>query len=178
MTDEGDVYRGSHAWIVCLGPADYRSGLRFARPALLPLARGIVEWVSTRRHRLSRALGMMSDQGALAVSAGACDDGGCTREDAMKVAIAGGGLRGPPCRGGAAARARVASLAGRRGVPWGGARRLRPRSRSTAGALRCDAIVNLAGIKREDGRRPSRPCVEATRRLPPVRRPAPGASSI
>ena len=81
VSDEGDVYRGSHAWIVCLWALqDYREwSFRFARPALLPLARGIVEWVSTRRHRLSRALGLMSDQEiALAVSArSACDDGGC-----------------------------------------------------------------------------------------------------
>jgi predicted DCC family thiol-disulfide oxidoreductase YuxK len=81
VSDEGDVYRGSHAWIVCLWALkDYREwSFRFAQPALLPLARGIVEWVSTRRHRLSRALGMMSDQEiALAVSAGGtCDDGGC-----------------------------------------------------------------------------------------------------
>jgi hypothetical protein len=66
---------------VCLWALqDYREwSFRFARPALLPLARGIVEWVSTRRHRLSRALGLMSDQEiALAVAAGsACDDGGC-----------------------------------------------------------------------------------------------------
>jgi len=81
VSDEGDVYRGSHAWIVCLWALqDYREwSFRFARPALLPVARGIFEWISTRRHRLSRALGMMSDQEiALAVSAGsACADGGC-----------------------------------------------------------------------------------------------------
>jgi predicted DCC family thiol-disulfide oxidoreductase YuxK len=81
VSDEGDVYRGSQAWIVCLWALqDYREwSFRFAQPALLPLARGIVEWVSTRRHRLSRALGMMSDQEiALAVSArGGGDDGGC-----------------------------------------------------------------------------------------------------
>jgi predicted DCC family thiol-disulfide oxidoreductase YuxK len=86
VSDEGDVYRGPHAWIVCLWALqDYREwSFRFARPALLPLARGIVEWVSTRRHRLSRALGLMSDQEiALAVAAGsACDDGGCSAEKA------------------------------------------------------------------------------------------------
>jgi predicted DCC family thiol-disulfide oxidoreductase YuxK len=84
VSDEGDVYRGPHAWIVCLWALqDYREwSFRFARPALLPMARGIVEWVSTRRHRLSRALGLMSDQEiALAVSAGgACDDGRCAKE--------------------------------------------------------------------------------------------------
>ena len=81
VSDEGDVYRGPQAWIVCLWALqDYREwSFRFARPALLPMARGIVEWVSTRRHHLSRALGLMSDQEiALAVAAGsACDDGGC-----------------------------------------------------------------------------------------------------
>jgi predicted DCC family thiol-disulfide oxidoreductase YuxK len=81
VSDEGDVYRGPQAWIVCLWALqDYREwSFRFARPALLPLARGIVEWVSMRRHRLSRALGMMSDQEiALEVSANrACDGDGC-----------------------------------------------------------------------------------------------------
>jgi len=84
VSDEGDVYRGPQAWIVCLWALqDYREwSFRFARPALLPLARGIVEWVSMRRHRLSRALGMMSDQEiALAVSAGGrCADGRCAGE--------------------------------------------------------------------------------------------------
>ena len=84
VSDEGDVYRGPQAWIVCLWALeDYREwSFRFAKPALLPLARGIVEWVSTRRHRLSRALGMMSDQEiALEVSAGeACRDGRCADE--------------------------------------------------------------------------------------------------
>src|SRR4029078_4162899 len=73
VSDEGDVYRNAEAWIACLWALqDSREwSFRFARPALLPLARGIVEWVSTRRHRLSRALGMMSDQEiALPVSAG------------------------------------------------------------------------------------------------------------
>jgi predicted DCC family thiol-disulfide oxidoreductase YuxK len=86
VSDEGDVYRGSHAWIVCLWALqDYREwSFRFAQPALLPLARGIVEWVSTRRHRLSRALGMMSDQEiVLAVSTGGtCGDGGCPGQGA------------------------------------------------------------------------------------------------
>jgi predicted DCC family thiol-disulfide oxidoreductase YuxK len=84
VSDEGDVYRNAEAWIACLWALqDYREwSFRFARPALLPLARGIVEWIWTRRHRLSRALGMMSDQEiALAVSAGgACADGRCAGE--------------------------------------------------------------------------------------------------
>jgi predicted DCC family thiol-disulfide oxidoreductase YuxK len=81
VSDEGDVYRGSHAWIVCLWALeDYRNwSFRFARPSLLPLARNIVEWVSTRRHRLSRSVGLMSDHEiVLEVSSGAsCPDRDC-----------------------------------------------------------------------------------------------------
>ena len=64
VSDEGAVYTGPAAWIVCLWALDeYRDwSFRFAQPALLPLARGIVEWISTKRHGLSRALGMMSDE--------------------------------------------------------------------------------------------------------------------
>jgi predicted DCC family thiol-disulfide oxidoreductase YuxK len=80
VSDEGDVYRGSSAWIMCLWALDeYREwSFRMARPSLLPLARSIVEWISTRRHRLSRALGMMSDHEVLLeVEVRPCDDGRC-----------------------------------------------------------------------------------------------------
>jgi predicted DCC family thiol-disulfide oxidoreductase YuxK len=83
VSDEGDVYRGSHAWIVCLWALEeYRDwSFRLASPSLLPLARHVVEWVSTRRHGLSRALGLMSDHEiVLAVSARpSCAAGPCTR---------------------------------------------------------------------------------------------------
>jgi predicted DCC family thiol-disulfide oxidoreductase YuxK len=82
ISEEGDVYRGPQAWIMCLWALDeYREwSFRIARPSLLPRARGIVEWISTRRHALSRALGMMSDE-EIAANAGpgsACERPGAT----------------------------------------------------------------------------------------------------
>ncbi len=80
VSDDGGVYRGPHAWVMCLWALDeYREwSYRMAQPALLPLARKAVEWVSTRRHRLSRALGMMSDHEiALEVTAAGCENGRC-----------------------------------------------------------------------------------------------------
>jgi predicted DCC family thiol-disulfide oxidoreductase YuxK len=64
VSDEGDVYRGPEAWIVCLWAlADYRRwSYRLARPSLLPLARSVVEWISSRRYGLSRSLGFLSDE--------------------------------------------------------------------------------------------------------------------
>lgn len=63
VSDEGDVYAGSDAWIMSLWALDeYRDwAFRMARPALRPLARGIFKWVSTRRNGLSRSLGLLSD---------------------------------------------------------------------------------------------------------------------
>jgi predicted DCC family thiol-disulfide oxidoreductase YuxK len=63
VSDEGGVYRGAHAWIMCLWALErYRPwALRFARPALLPLARSAFEWVSGTRQGLSRLLGLPSD---------------------------------------------------------------------------------------------------------------------
>lgn len=64
VSDEGDVYRGPSAWIVCLWALeDYRDwSFRLAGPTLLPLARSAFEWISTRRHALSRTLRLMSDE--------------------------------------------------------------------------------------------------------------------
>lgn len=81
VSDEGEVYGGASAWIMCLWALDeYREwSFRMARPSMLPLARSIVEWISTRRHGLSRALGMMSDH-EVVLEVGAirpCDDGAC-----------------------------------------------------------------------------------------------------
>lgn len=81
ISDEGDVYRGAHAWVMCLWALDdYRDwSFRFARPSLLPRVRDLVEWLSTRRHRLSRALGMRSDAeiAAALTAAAACESGRC-----------------------------------------------------------------------------------------------------
>jgi predicted DCC family thiol-disulfide oxidoreductase YuxK len=82
VSDEGDVYRGSNAWIVCLWALEsYRDwSFRLARPTLLPLARHAFEWVSTRRHSLSRALRLMSDQELVreVSHTGVCPQGLCT----------------------------------------------------------------------------------------------------
>ncbi|HUG54036.1 MAG TPA: DUF393 domain-containing protein [Vicinamibacteria bacterium] len=79
--DDGAVYRGTHAWIVCLWALeDYRDlSFRMAGPLLRPLAGEVFAWVSTRRHRLSRALHLMSDhEVVLEIGAGGGgDDGRC-----------------------------------------------------------------------------------------------------
>lgn len=56
ISDEGDIYQGQHAWIMCLyALRDYREwSLRLAHPALLPLARHVCELVSRNRFLLSR----------------------------------------------------------------------------------------------------------------------------
>jgi predicted DCC family thiol-disulfide oxidoreductase YuxK len=58
VSDEGGVYRGSHAWIMCLYALhDYRElSLRLAHPALLPFARRFCEMLSENRFRVSRWL--------------------------------------------------------------------------------------------------------------------------
>ncbi len=59
---------------------EYREwSFRFAAPLLLPRVRDLVEWLSTRRHRLSRALRMRSDAevAAALTAAGACGSGHC-----------------------------------------------------------------------------------------------------
>lgn len=61
--DDGSVYRGSSAWIMCLyALEDYREwSLRLGRPLLRPLARAAFSLVSTERGRLSRWL-RLADQ--------------------------------------------------------------------------------------------------------------------
>jgi len=63
VSDEGGVYRGAHAWIMCLWSLEgYRPwAFRLARPALRPLARSVFEWVSGSRQSLSRLPGSPSD---------------------------------------------------------------------------------------------------------------------
>ena len=66
ITDEGDVYSGDSAWIMCLyALADYRTwSFRLARPALRPLARRVWHLISTNRHRLSDLLALQDDAAA------------------------------------------------------------------------------------------------------------------
>jgi ankyrin repeat protein/predicted DCC family thiol-disulfide oxidoreductase YuxK len=71
ISDQGAVYRGSSAWILCLWALeDYRElAARLASPALLPFARRIFETVSRNRTGLSNALGLRSEA-SLPVAAG------------------------------------------------------------------------------------------------------------
>ena len=56
ITDEGAVYQGGAAWIMCLyALREYREwSFRLASPALLPFARRAVAAISANRHFLSR----------------------------------------------------------------------------------------------------------------------------
>jgi hypothetical protein len=58
ISDEGAVYRGAHAWIMCLWALeDYREhAQRLAHPVLLPLAKAVCELLSRNRFFLSDAL--------------------------------------------------------------------------------------------------------------------------
>jgi predicted DCC family thiol-disulfide oxidoreductase YuxK len=58
VSDDGAVYQGQYAWIMCLyALRDYRAwSQRLAHPALLPFARQACEWVARNRLTLSRLL--------------------------------------------------------------------------------------------------------------------------
>jgi len=58
ISDEGAVYRGAHAWIMCLWALEnYREhAQRLAHPILLPLARTVCELLSRNRFFLSDIL--------------------------------------------------------------------------------------------------------------------------
>ena len=58
ISDEGAVYRGAHAWIMCLWALEkYREhAQRLAHPALLPFAKAVCELLSRNRFFLSDAL--------------------------------------------------------------------------------------------------------------------------
>lgn len=60
VDDEGGVYRGSRAWLMCLWAlVEYREWADWlASPALLPLARGAFALISSNRGRLSKWLGL------------------------------------------------------------------------------------------------------------------------
>jgi predicted DCC family thiol-disulfide oxidoreductase YuxK len=58
ISDEGAVYRGAHAWIMCLWALEnYREHAQcLAHPVLLPLARTVCELLSRNRFFLSDIL--------------------------------------------------------------------------------------------------------------------------
>ena len=63
VSDEGFVYRGGSAWIMCLWALrDFRPwALRLSTPALLPLARQAFELLSRNRKSISRRLGLLPE---------------------------------------------------------------------------------------------------------------------
>jgi hypothetical protein len=63
VDDDGGVYRGETAWIICLYALEgYREwALRLASPALRPLARAACHWFSRNRRSISRRLGLLPD---------------------------------------------------------------------------------------------------------------------
>ena len=64
VDDQGGVYRGGYAWILCLyALAEYRElSYRLASPSLLPLARQAFAYLSKRRGVVSELLGLRSDR--------------------------------------------------------------------------------------------------------------------
>jgi len=58
ISDEGAVYRGAHAWIMCLWALEnYREhAQRLSHPVLLPLAKAVCDLLSRNRFFLSDAL--------------------------------------------------------------------------------------------------------------------------
>jgi predicted DCC family thiol-disulfide oxidoreductase YuxK len=64
VSDEGAVYQGPNAWIMCFFALDeYREwARRLAQPALLPFARRACEQVSRNRLTISRLLNMPASE--------------------------------------------------------------------------------------------------------------------
>ena len=64
VAEDGTVYRGDDAFIMCLYALDsYRSlATRISRPAFRPLAKRLFSMISTNRMRLSDLLGLQSDE--------------------------------------------------------------------------------------------------------------------
>ena len=64
ISDDGSVYRGEAAYIMCLYALDaYRTlAMRLARPSFRPFARRVFAMLSSNRMRLSDFLGFRSDE--------------------------------------------------------------------------------------------------------------------
>ena len=60
VDDEGGVYRGAQAWLMCLWAlVEFREYAEWlSQPALLPLARGAFAMVSSSRKKISEWLGL------------------------------------------------------------------------------------------------------------------------
>ncbi len=82
MADNGDLYRGGAAWVMCLYATRRHRPLamRLGSPLLMPLAEKICAAISGNRLQLSRLLHLKSDRelGELAAGADAeCKGGTC-----------------------------------------------------------------------------------------------------
>jgi len=80
MGDDGSLWQGSGAWVTCLWALyEYREwSLRLASPALQPIARKVVHWISTNRITLSRLLRLHSDDDIKRqITDVTCDTGAC-----------------------------------------------------------------------------------------------------
>ncbi len=95
ISDEGAVYQGPHAWIICLyALKNYREwSQRLAQPALLPFARRAFEMLSQNRLFLSRWFAHESPEALrdhLAAQPGqvCASDGACSRPNPEHRAIA------------------------------------------------------------------------------------------
>lgn len=64
LSDEGGLYRGDGAWIMCLwATVRYREwSLRLARPALRPYAEKLCRLVSRNRHEISKIIHAKSEE--------------------------------------------------------------------------------------------------------------------
>lgn len=64
VSDEGGVYRGTAAWLMCLWAlVEYREWADWlSTPALMPLARGTFALVSASRRKLSEWLGFAPEE--------------------------------------------------------------------------------------------------------------------
>ena len=82
ISDEGAVYRGAHAWIMCLWALrKYREhALRLASPVLLSFAQIVCELLSRNRFHLSEALFRQRQLHAAGLLAGRnpCRKGSCS----------------------------------------------------------------------------------------------------
>ena len=81
MNDEGDIWQGPEAWVVCLWVLKKWRGwaTRMASPALLPLAAKACHLISDNRLTLSKLLALKADE---EVAAGCdepfpCESGAC-----------------------------------------------------------------------------------------------------
>ena len=88
VSDEGAVYRGDGAFLMCLWALeDYREwSLRLAAPSMRPLARRALEWVSHNRASFGRWLSRQDDAKVAGVLGSgppsqACAQDGCGRSD-------------------------------------------------------------------------------------------------